>query len=166
MGRLQRRLGPNGLGELREMRFEFSFNLIGKLTMDFLKAYHSAYSNRDTQAGPRTRISALSRRRTYLECSIICSAGYLFLNFFKKISYYLLILTYVRYKTNCLKLVWLKHISLAARLIRSSTQIGLVTRHQNGTSALVSLTLFRVETSGYVAKSQRFQATPSSLSVG
>ena len=46
MGRLQRRLGPNGLGELREMRFEFSFNLIGKLTMDFLKAYHCAYSNR------------------------------------------------------------------------------------------------------------------------
>ena len=88
-----------------------------------------------------------------------------FLIFFKKITYYLLILTCVRYKTNCLKLVWLKHISLAARLIRSTTQIWLVTRHQNGTSALVSLTLFRVETSGYVAESQLFQATASSLSV-
>ena len=88
-----------------------------------------------------------------------------FLIFLKKITYYLLILTYVRYKTNCLKLVWLKHISLAARLIRSTTQNWLVTRHQNGTSALVSLTLFRVETSDYVAKSQLFQATPSSLSV-
>ena len=29
-------MGPDGLNELPEMRFEFPFNLIGKLTMAFL----------------------------------------------------------------------------------------------------------------------------------
>ena len=47
---------------------------------------------------------------------------------------------------------WLKQISHAARPIRSSTQIWVVTRHQYGISALVSQTSFRRETSGGVAK--------------
>ena len=153
MGRLQRRLGPNKLGELREMRFEFSFNLIGKLTMDFLKAYHCAYSNRRCLADG-------------LNQSVVSSVAQATFFLIFKENNILPTDTYIRAsKTHPLVLVWLKHISLAARLIRSTTQIWLVTRHQYGTSTLVSLTLFRVETSGYVAKSQLFRATPSSLSV-
>ena len=51
---------------------------------------------------------------------------------------------------------WLKQISLAARPIRSTTQIWLVTRHQYGISALVPETSFRRETSSGVAKCRRF----------
>ena len=46
----------------------------------------------------------------------------------------------------------LNHISHAARPIRSTTQIWVVTRHQYGISALVSQTSFGGETSGSVAK--------------
>ena len=51
---------------------------------------------------------------------------------------------------------WLKQISHAARPIRSTTQIWVVTRHQYGISALVSQTSFRGETSGDIAKRQLF----------
>ena len=55
---------------------------------------------------------------------------------------------------------WLNQISHAARPIRSTTQIWVVTRHQYGISALVSQTSFRGETSGDVAKCRLFsQAT-------
>ena len=55
---------------------------------------------------------------------------------------------------------WLKQISHAARPIRSSTQIWVVTRHQYGISALVSQTSFQGETVGGVAKCRLFsQAT-------
>ena len=47
---------------------------------------------------------------------------------------------------------WLKKISYAARPVRSTTQIWVVTRHQNGISVLVSQTSFHGETSGGVAK--------------
>ena len=53
---------------------------------------------------------------------------------------------------------WLKQISLAARPIRSTTLIWVMTRHQNGISALVSKTTFRGETSGGVATCRLFQA--------
>ena len=46
---------------------------------------------------------------------------------------------------------WLKQISLAARPIRSTTQIWVVKRHQYGISALVLQTSFRGENSGSVA---------------
>ena len=52
---------------------------------------------------------------------------------------------------------WLKQISLAARPIRSTTLIWVMTRHQNGISALVSKTTFRGETSGGVATCRLFQ---------
>ena len=51
---------------------------------------------------------------------------------------------------------WLKKISPAARPIRSTTKIWVVTRHQYGISALVPQTLFRGETSGGIAKCQLF----------
>ena len=55
---------------------------------------------------------------------------------------------------------WLKQISHAARPIRSTTQIWVVTRHQYGISALVSQMSFVGETSGSVAKCRLFsQAT-------
>ena len=47
---------------------------------------------------------------------------------------------------------WLKQISHAARPIRSTTQIWIVTRHQYGISALVSQTSFGGETSDGVVK--------------
>ena len=47
---------------------------------------------------------------------------------------------------------WLNQISHAARPIRSTTQIWVVTRHQYGISALVSQTSFGGETTGSVAK--------------
>ena len=51
-------------------------------------------------------------------------------------------------------------ISLAARPIRSTTQIWIVTRHQYGISPLVSQTLFHGETTSGVAKCRLFsQAT-------
>ena len=43
---------------------------------------------------------------------------------------------------------WLNQISYAARPIRSTTQIWVVTRHQYGISVLVSQTSLREETSG------------------
>ena len=43
---------------------------------------------------------------------------------------------------------WLKEIFLAARLIRSTSQIWAVTRHQSGISALVLQRSPRGETSG------------------
>ena len=46
---------------------------------------------------------------------------------------------------------WLKQISHVARPIRSTTLIWVVMRHQYGTSALVSQTSFREETSGGTA---------------
>ena len=51
---------------------------------------------------------------------------------------------------------WLNQISHAARLIRRTTQIWIVTRHQYGISALVSRTSFGRETSGSVAKCRLF----------
>ena len=48
---------------------------------------------------------------------------------------------------------WLNQISHAARPIRSTTQIWVVTRHQYGISALVSQTPFGGKTSGSVANS-------------
>ena len=51
---------------------------------------------------------------------------------------------------------WLKQISQAARPIRSSTQIWVVTRHQCGISALASQTSFCGETVGGVAKCRLF----------
>ena len=51
---------------------------------------------------------------------------------------------------------WLKQISISAQPIKITTQIWIVTRHQYGISALVPQTLFRGETSAYVAKSQLF----------
>ena len=51
---------------------------------------------------------------------------------------------------------WLKQISHAARPIRSTTQIWVVTRQQYGISALVFQTSFRGETSGDVAKCRLF----------
>ena len=55
---------------------------------------------------------------------------------------------------------WLNQISHAARPIRSTTQIWVVTRHQYGISALISQTSFRGEISGGVAKCRLFpQAT-------
>ena len=55
---------------------------------------------------------------------------------------------------------WLKQISHAARPIRSTTQIWVVTRHQYGISALVSQMSFVGETSGSVPKCRLFsQAT-------
>ena len=51
---------------------------------------------------------------------------------------------------------WLNQISHAARPIRSTTQIWVVTRHQYGISALVSQTSFRGETSGGVAECRLF----------
>ena len=53
---------------------------------------------------------------------------------------------------------WLNQISHAARPIRSTTQIWVVTRHQYGISALVPQTSFRRETSGYVAKCRLFSS--------
>ena len=47
---------------------------------------------------------------------------------------------------------WLKLVSRAAGLIRSTTQIEVVTRHQYGISTLVSQTSFCGETSGSVAE--------------
>ena len=47
---------------------------------------------------------------------------------------------------------WLKQISHAARPIRSTTQIWIVTRHQYGISALISQTSFGGETSDGVVK--------------
>ena len=51
---------------------------------------------------------------------------------------------------------WLNQISHAARPIRSTAQIWVVTRHQYGISALVSQTSFGGETSGDVAKCRLF----------
>ena len=51
---------------------------------------------------------------------------------------------------------WLNQISHAARPIRSTTQIWVVTCRQNGISALVSKTLYSGETSGSVAKCRLF----------
>ena len=51
---------------------------------------------------------------------------------------------------------WLKQLSHAARLIRSNTQIWIVTRHQYGISVLVSQTSLRGETSDGVAKCRLF----------
>ena len=51
---------------------------------------------------------------------------------------------------------WLNKISHAARPIRSTTQIWVVTRHQYGISALVSQTSLGGETSGSVAKCRVF----------
>ena len=47
---------PNGLNELLEMRFEFPFNLIGKLTIAFFKqANYGAYLNSGTQVGAQNK---------------------------------------------------------------------------------------------------------------
>ena len=51
---------------------------------------------------------------------------------------------------------WLKQISHVVRPIKSTTQIFVVTRHQNGISALVSQTSFGGETSGDVVKRRLF----------
>ena len=51
---------------------------------------------------------------------------------------------------------WLNQISHAARPIRRTTQIWLVTRHQYGISAIVPRSSFGGETSGSVAKCRLF----------
>ena len=51
---------------------------------------------------------------------------------------------------------WLNQISHAARPIRSTTQICIVTHHEYGISALVSQTSFHREISGGVRKCQLF----------
>ena len=51
---------------------------------------------------------------------------------------------------------WLNQISYTARLIRSTTQIWVVRRHQYGISALISQTSFGGETNGSVAKCRLF----------
>ena len=58
---------------------------------------------------------------------------------------------------------WLKQITLAARLIRSASQIWVLTRHQYGISELVSLTSFRGETNGDDAKCRLFTQASSVL---
>ena len=58
---------------------------------------------------------------------------------------------------------WLNQISHAARPIRSTTHIWVVTRHQYGISKHVSQTSFGVETSGSVAKCRLFCQATSSL---
>ena len=56
---------------------------------------------------------------------------------------------------------WLNQVSHAARPIRNTNQIWVVTRHQCGISALVPQTSFRWQTGGGVAKCRPFsQATP------
>ena len=59
---------------------------------------------------------------------------------------------------------WLNQNSHAARPIKSTTQIWLVTRHQYGISALVSQTSFGGETSGSVAKFWLFSQANHPLS--
>ena len=59
---------------------------------------------------------------------------------------------------------WLNQISHAARPIKSTTQIWVVTRHQYGISALVSQTSFGGETSGSVAKCWLFSQANHQLS--
>ena len=56
---------------------------------------------------------------------------------------------------------WLNQISHAARPIRSTTQIWVVTRHQYGIFALVPQTPFGGETSGSVAKCRLFSQVKS-----
>ena len=51
---------------------------------------------------------------------------------------------------------WLKQISRAARPIRITTQIWVVTRHQYEISVLLTQKLFRWKTSGAVAKCRLF----------
>ena len=51
---------------------------------------------------------------------------------------------------------WLNQISLAARPIRSTSQIRVATRHHYGISVLVSQTSFSGETSGGVTKCRLF----------
>ena len=51
---------------------------------------------------------------------------------------------------------WLNQISHAARPIRSTSQILVVTHRQYGNSALVSHASFRGETSGGIAKCRLF----------
>ena len=51
---------------------------------------------------------------------------------------------------------WLRQISHAARPIRSTTKIWVVTDHQYGISSLVSQTSFRRETGGGIVKCQLF----------
>ena len=51
---------------------------------------------------------------------------------------------------------WLNQISQAARPIRSTTQIWVMTHHQYGISAFVSQTSFGGETSGSVVKCRLF----------
>ena len=51
---------------------------------------------------------------------------------------------------------WLNQIPHAARPIRSTTQIWVMTRHQCGISALVCQTSFEGKTSGNVAKCRLF----------
>ena len=61
---------------------------------------------------------------------------------------------------------WLKKIFHAARPIRSTTQIWVVTHHQYGIFALVSQTSFRGETRSSVAKCRLFsQASFARLSL-
>ena len=58
---------------------------------------------------------------------------------------------------------WLNQISHAARPIRSTTQMCVVTSHQYGISALVSQTSFGGETSGSVAKCRLFSQATENL---
>ena len=51
---------------------------------------------------------------------------------------------------------WLNQISHAARSIRSTNQVWVVTRHQYGISVLVSQALFGGETCGSVGKCPLF----------
>ena len=60
---------------------------------------------------------------------------------------------------------WLNKISHAARPIRITTQIWVVTRHRYGISALVSQASFGGKTSGSVAKCRLFSQANFSLAL-
>ena len=65
-------------------------------------------------------------------------------------------IVYRRTRNDCSASNWLKQISVAARQIRSNTQIREITRHQNRISALVPQTSLGESTGGGVAKCRQF----------
>ena len=75
---------PKGLNELPELRFEFPFVLICKLTMPFLKGQFTARTQiLVRRRGPRKTISALFRRRSQPEFSFVCGVGQPFAGIFQ-----------------------------------------------------------------------------------
>ena len=71
-------LATEGLSELLEVHFKFSFMLIGKLTMAFLtgqswRVLKSWYIG----GGPEQGFWRCFRRRTYTEFRFVCGADYI-----------------------------------------------------------------------------------------